>query len=251
MLFEEDADSSDGGRMSVVEHLTELRSRLFKAIVAIAAGAVVAFIAYNAILDVLKQPYCDAVRNRYGIDDCTFLATSVLDPFALRIQIATYGGLILASPIVFWQIWRFVAPGLKARERRYAVPFITSSVLLFALGGLIAYYTFPAALRFLISIGGDSLEVKANPTKYLSLVSLMILAFGVSFQFPVFLVFLQLIGALSSARLRSWRRWAAVLIVAFAALITPSQDPISLFAMAGPMYAFYEIAILIGRLVKK
>lgn len=237
-----------GAHMTVIEHLTELRRRMVVCLIAVGACAVVAFIAYARILRFLQEPYCDVV----GPDEpCTFLATSVLDPFAIRLQIATYGGLILAAPIVFWQLWRFVAPGLTSRERRYAIPFIASSIVLFALGGFIAYLTFPRALDFLVHIGGSSLDVRPTPTKYLQLILLMILAFGLSFEFPVFLVFLQLAGAVSTAQLRSWRRWAIVGIVAFAAVITPSQDPYSLFAMAAPMWLFYEASIGVGRVLKR
>jgi sec-independent protein translocase protein TatC len=234
--------------MSVVEHLAELRRRLLISLVAVAAGASVAFVVYGRILRFLQRPYCEALPKH---ESCRFLAVSVLDPFAVRLQIAAYGGLILAAPVVFWQLWKFVAPGLRAQERRYAVPFMVSSVVLFVMGGAIAYLTFPKALSFLIHIGGSSLEVRTSPTKYLGLVSLMILAFGVSFEFPVFLVFLELVGVLPSARLRKWRRPAIVVIVTFAAVITPSQDPFSLFAMAIPMYLFYEAAIVIGRVTGK
>jgi sec-independent protein translocase protein TatC len=237
-----------GAHMTVIEHLGELRRRLIICLVAVGACAVVAFAAYDPILEFLQDPYCDVVGPG---GNCRFLATSVLDPFAIRLQIATYGGLILAAPIVFWQLWRFVAPGLTSRERRYAVPFIVSSVVLFALGGYIAYLTFPRALDFLVHIGGTSLDVRPTPTKYLQLILLMILAFGLSFEFPVFLVFLELVGVVTSAQLRRWRRWAVVGIVAFAAVITPSQDPYSLFAMAVPMWLFYEAAILLGRVLKR
>lgn len=237
-----------GAHMTIIEHLSELRRRLIISLVAVGACAVFAFIAYNPILKFLQNPYCDVVGPN---GNCQFLATSVLDPFAIRLQIATYGGLILAAPIVFWQLWRFIAPGLTSRERRYAVPFIVSSVLLFALGGFIAYLTFPKALDFLIHIGGTSLDVRPTPTKYLQLILLMILAFGLSFEFPVFLVFLELVGVISSQQLRRWRRWAIVGIVTFAAVITPSQDPYSLFAMAIPMWVFYEASIAVGRVLKR
>jgi sec-independent protein translocase protein TatC len=232
-------------QLSLLEHLTELRRRV---VAAVGVGALVAFVLYNRILGVLQSPYCDVVGDG---SSCRFLATSVLDPFAIRLQIATYGGLILAAPVVFWQAWRFVAPGLTSREKRYAVPFIVSSVALFALGGLLAYLTFPKALDFLVHIGGSALDVRPTPTKYLQLVLMMILAFGLSFEFPVFLVFLELVGVVTPARLASWRRPAAVAIVAFGAVITPSQDPYSLFAMAAPMYVFYELAIVVGRVMRR
>jgi sec-independent protein translocase protein TatC len=236
------------GAMTIVEHLSELRRRIVICALAITGGAIVAFLLYNHILDFLQQPYCDALPRGQS---CTFLVTAPLDGFAIRLQIAGYGGLVIALPVVLWQLWRFITPGLQENEKRYAVPFIIASVVLFILGGMVAFYTFPRALEFLISIGGESLDVRYSPTKYIGLISLMIVAFGASFEFPVLLVFLQLAGVLSSARLRKWRRGAAVFIVAFGAVITPSQDPISLFAMAVPMYVFYEAAILVGRLLKK
>ncbi|MCA1692667.1 MAG: twin-arginine translocase subunit TatC, partial [Actinobacteria bacterium] len=131
------------------------------------------------------------------------------------------------------------------------IPFIAASLLLFALGAAVAMYTFPQALRFLIGVGGDDIEAFFTPGKYLNLIVLMMAAFGIAFEFPVLLIFLQLARVITSRRLRSWRRPAAVVIVAVAAVITPSQDPYSLFAMAGPMYLFYEVAILIGRLLKR
>jgi sec-independent protein translocase protein TatC len=232
--------------MTLVEHLAELRRRLFVALVAVAVAGVVAFAFYGRILDVLQRPLCEIAERRANTS-CRFLVTSPLDPFAIRLQIATYAGFVLASPVVFWQLWRFVAPGLHANEKRYAVPFIVSSVVLFAAGAAFAYLTAPRALDFLVSIGGGQLDVRLNPTRYLSLITLMIVAFGVSFEFPVFLVFLQLVGAVSSRSLRRWRRYAAVGVVTFAAVITPSQDPYTMLGMAVPMYVFYEAAILVGR----
>jgi len=234
--------------MTVVEHLTELRRRLIIVMVALTLGAVVAFVLYNRILHVLIHPYCDVLpRDR----SCSLFVTGPLEPFAIRLKIAAYGGFALASPVVFWEVWRFVTPGLRARERRYALPFIISSVVLFALGGLVAWLTLPKALQFLVAIGGHSLTTIFSPDKYVTLVALMIVAFGLSFEFPILLVFLELAGVLSSRRLAGWRRPAIVIIVAFAAVITPSQDPISLFAMAIPMYIFYEASILIGKLLKR
>jgi sec-independent protein translocase protein TatC len=241
------AEPVEGARMTVVEHLTELRRRLIISLVAVALGGIVAFLLYNRILHVLIGPYCDTVHGR----TCRLFVTSPLEPFAVRLKIAAYGGIALATPVLFWQIWRFVTPGLHDKEKRYAIPFLISSVLLFALGGLIAWITLPKALSFLVSIGGNNLETIFSPEKYISLIALMILAFGISFEFPILLVFLELVGVVTSRRLGSWRRQAIVTVVAFAAVITPSQDPFSLFAMAIPMYIFYEVSILIGKLLKK
>ncbi|MGH9280892.1 MAG: twin-arginine translocase subunit TatC [Acidimicrobiales bacterium] len=231
--------------MPLVEHLAELRRRLIIAIIAVVAGAIVAFALYNRILEAMIGPYTDIT----GKTD--LIITDPLEGFSTRLKIALFGGLALASPVVLWQMWRFITPGLNKNEKRYAIPFIASSILLFLLGCTIAVVTFPQALRFLIGVGGPNLDPFFTPSKYLSLIVLMMAAFGVAFEFPILLVFLQLAGVLESAQLRKWRRPALVIIVAFAAIITPSQDPISLFAMAVPMYLFYELAILVGRLLKK
>ena len=231
--------------MTLVEHLRELRRRLIICAVAIAVGGIVAFALYNQILPVLIAPYREVTHRR------SLLITDPLEGFATRLKIAAYGGLFLASPVVLWELWRFITPGLHKRERRYAIPFVLSSIVLFLLGGVVAMVTFKPALRFLVGVGGSNLSTFFTPSKYLSLILLMIVAFGVAFEFPIVLVFLELAGVLPSARLRKWRRPAIVIIVATAAVITPSQDPYSLFAMAIPMYIFYEAAIVIGRVMKK
>ena len=231
--------------MTLVEHLRELRRRLIICAVAIAVGGIVAFALYNQILRVLIAPYREVTHRR------SLLITDPLEGFATRLKIAAYGGLFLASPVVLWELWRFITPGLHKRERRYAIPFVLSSIALFLLGGVVAMVTFKPALRFLVGVGGSNLSTFFTPSKYLSLILLMIVAFGVAFEFPIVLVFLELAGVLPSARLRKWRRPAIVIIVATAAVITPSQDPYSLFAMAIPMYIFYEAAIVIGRVMKK
>lgn len=240
------SETSDFARMSVVDHLTELRNRLVKTVLAVAIGAVVCFVLYDPLLDFLVKPYCDL---REG--ECKLFVLSPLDGIATRLKIAGYGGLILASPVVLWQLWRFITPGLHKKERRYALPFIVSAVSLFFLGVFLAYITFPKALQFLIDIGGSNVEEIYSPKEYISFFLKVMLAFGLAFEFPVVLVFLQLVRVLTSARLRGWRRGAIVGIVAAAALITPSQDPWSLMAMAVPMYLFYEVSILIGRALKR
>ena len=231
--------------MSLVEHLSELRRRLVISAVALVAGGIVAFVLYDWILEFLLGPY----KSVTGKD--TLVITDPLEGFATRLKIAAWGGLFLASPVVLWQLWRFVTPGLHRRERRLAVPFVLSALALFVLGGALAFYTLPRALEFLVEIGGENLEAIFSPAKYLGLVTFMMIAFGLAFEFPVVLVFLQLAGVVSSRRLRQWRRGTAVFIFVFVAVVTPSQDPYSLFALAVPMYVFYEVAILAGRLLKR
>lgn len=236
------------GQMTVVEHLAELRRRIIISLLAVSFFAIFGFIWYPHILHVLQQPYCDAVpRGR----SCTFLVTDALEPFLLRLKVAAWTGLFAASPVVLYQLWRFITPGLNPNEKRYAVPFVLVSTVLFLLGGLVAFLTFPKALQFLLTVGGNSLSAQLTPVRYIRLILLMILAFGVAFEFPIVLVFLELAGVLTSAKLLSWWRPAIVVIFIVAAVITPSQDPYSLFAMAVPMCIFYAGAIAVGKLLKK
>jgi sec-independent protein translocase protein TatC len=233
-----------GGQMTLMDHLAELRSRLIKSIVAILAGAVVAWILYPEILDVLVRPLCDIVPP----DECRLVLTDPVQGLSTRMRVAGYGGVALAMPVILWQLWRFVTPGLYAREKRLAIPFVGSALLLFFLGAGLAYWTLPRALEFLIIVGGD-LEPFFTPDKYIQLVTYMMLAFGIGFEFPILLIFLQMAGILSTEQLRSWRRYAIVGIVVMVAVITPSGDPISLAALSVPMYLFYEASILIGGII--
>ena len=162
---------------------------------------------------------------------------------------AVFGGLTLASPVILFQIWRFVTPGLKASERRYAIPFVLSSFVLFLAGAATAYVTLPHALGWLKSVGGPNLQAIYDPIPYLGLILLMMTIFGLTFEFPVILVSLELAGVVTPSRLlHSWR-WAVIIIVVVAAVFTPSSDPFSMFALAVPLIAFYFISIGIGKLL--
>ena len=233
--------------MTVVEHLSELRRRIIISAIAVSIAAIVCFIFSESIIRFFVNYYRDATHGEK--DALIFLGP--LDAFLTRIKIATYGGIVLALPVWLFELWRFITPGLNPNEKRYAIPFIFSSIALFALGGYIALLTLPKALEFLLDIGGSQLRPELTADKYLGLVSLMIIAFGVAFEFPVVLVFLLLARVLTTQQLRRWRRPAILIIVVFAAVITPSQDPYSLFAMAVPMYIFYELSIMIGRVLKR
>ncbi len=232
------------GTMPLVEHLMELRKRILISISAVFVSAVIVFVLYNPILHFLSKPYEDVTGRE-------LIVTDPLAPLLVRLKVSGYGGLALAIPIVMWQIWRFVVPGLHPRERRYGVWFILSAVLLFALGCVVAWFTMTKALEFLLEIGGPSITPLIDANKYLTLVMLMFAAFGVAFEFPLLLVFLLLVNVLNTEQLRKGRRWAAVGISVFAAVITPSADPFSMLFMAVPMYLFYELSILIGRVMKR
>ena len=240
--------------MTLVEHLAELRRRLIISFAAIAVGAVVCWIAYDWILEFLLDPYCrslsDDQRSQSEVfgDGCKLFVRDPLEPFTIRLTVAGYGGIIIAIPVILWQVWRFVAPGLYSHEKKYAVPFMVSGVLLFFLGAGLAYWSIPRALDFLSNIGGDDLVELFSPKEYLGFVIKMIVAFGIGFEFPILLIFLQILGILDNRQLRQVRQYAIVGIVALVAVITPSGDPFTLVVLSVPMYLFYEIAILFGRI---
>ena len=234
-------------RMTLVEHLAELRTRLVRSILALTIGTAVAFVFANRVLDFLVDPYCRAKTE----GSCQLVVIDPLEGFTTRIKIALFVGAVLAAPVVLWQVWRFVTPGLHKNEKRFAIPFIAVSILLFVAGAGVAVATFPRALDFLISIGGPDLVPLFSPSKYLRLYLMVVIAFGVSFELPVLLVFLQLAGVVKPRQLSRWRRGTVVGIFVFAAVITPSQDPITLFALALPMYVFFELSIVIGKVLKR
>ncbi len=241
------ASRTPDARMPMLEHLGELRNRIMISIVAVGIGAVIAFVFSNDIIEFLISFYRSALHN----DKAKLVNLSPVDGFVIRLKVATYGGIVLALPIWLYELWRFITPALDPREKRYAIPFVASAIVLFALGAVVAFVTLEPALKFLIEVGGPAQQAAYTSEKYLSLISLMIVAFGLSFEFPIVLVFLLIAHIITTAQLRHARRWAAVGIVTFAAVITPSQDPYSLFFMAVPMYLFYEASIIIGRILKR
>ena len=243
-------EETAGGRMTLVEHLAELRRRLIISMLALACGFVVCWVFYPQILDFLVAPYCDVVSpDAEGLDapgNCRLLVLDPLEPFAVRVSVAGYGGAALAMPILLWQAWRFVAPALFARERRHAAAFVILATLLFAAGVALAFWTIPRALGFLAELGGDDLVSFFSPRRYLSFVVKMALAFGLGFEFPIFLMFGQITGIIPTGTLQRIRPWAAVGIVVVGAVITPTGDPFTLLILSGPMYVFYELSILFG-----
>lgn len=243
------------GTMTVIEHLEELRHRLVVSVVAITVGAIAGWFLFGPFLNVVQHPFCDYVngldpRNRPPTG-CRFVFGGPLDVFVVKLKVVVFLGLFIALPVVLYQLWAFIVPGLTGRERKLAVPFIASSMLLFALGALFAYVTLPKGLNFLLGFGGQQFVPLIDAGRFIGFVVLLTLAFGLSFEFPIVLVFLTLAGVLSSQRLRAWRRPAILAITIFAAVITPSSDPYTMTAMAVPMILFYEAAIIVARLMKK
>jgi sec-independent protein translocase protein TatC len=237
------------GRMSLMEHLIELRSRLLRCAVAVVVGLVVGWFLYPYVFDLLVEPLKELSKDPNVAKK--LISIDPLEVFLLRVKMSAYIGVVLTMPFLLFQLWGFIAPGLYQNERRYAAAFVTSATVLFLLGAAIAYLTLPAALEFLQSMGGDNILYQYSPQKYLTLIVYMMIAFGLGFEFPIVVVFLQLVGIVTPQQLAGARRFAIVIIVVVAAVITPSADPISLFALAIPMYVFYEISIIIGRIAAR
>jgi sec-independent protein translocase protein TatC len=243
------------GTMTLVEHLTELRYRMVVALAAIAVGAFFGWFLYDPVIDLLTEPYCAYWRTvppqLRTTEQCALSFFGALEPALIKLKLVFFLGLFIALPVVLYQLWAFIVPGLSRRERRLAIPFVLSSVLLFALGALFAYWTLPKALAFLLGFAGNEFTPVLAGDRFLSFVMVVALTFGLAFEFPVALVFLLIAGVISTAQLRQWRRGAIVFIAVFAAVITPSSDPFTMLAMAIPMMLFYEGAIIVGRLLKR
>jgi len=235
------------GRMTVIEHLSELRRRIIISMTGFMFAAALAYWFAPDIIRFFLHYYKDVTHGKEN----HFIFTGPIDGFVTRLKVATYAGFVGSTPIWLWELWRFITPGLNPREKRYAVPFIISSLALFAAGGTLAMLILPKALSWLLHAGGSELQPLLTADKYLTLVALMIVAFGLAFEFPVVIMFLLVAHVITTKGLRKRRRWAIVGIFAFAAIITPSQDPYSLFFMAIPMCLFYEGCIIIGRIMKR
>lgn len=234
----------------MMEHLAELRTRLVRSVLAVALATIVTLLYYEDILRFLTKPYREVCKaNPKFRCDGTLFTLGPLDGLSARVRIAAYCGLIIALPVIVWQIWRFIAPALALREKKYALSFISSSVILFAFGCYLAYWTLDKALDFLISWSGTDVSQAFQINKYVNLVLLMALSFGIGFLSPVLIVFMQLVGLVEPRTLVKQWRYAVMSIFVVAAVITPSGDPVSLFALAIPMAVLYMVAVVVGWVV--
>ena len=225
----------------ITEHLTELRTRLFKVSAAIVVGAVVAFFFREWIFELLVDPYRQVVEDR----ELVFFRPT--EAFSLFMRLSLFGGFVLASPIVIYQIWAFIAPALTKREKRAAIPIVSALVILFLGGITFGYWALQRGLGFLIDFGGDLLEPTIGGDFYLSFALRFLLVFGFAFEFPVFLYALAAVGVVGWKQLAAGRRWAILLIVTVGAVVTPSGDPLTLLLLSGPLYILYETTIWLVR----
>lgn len=231
--------------MTVTEHLRELRSRLVVSLIGFFALSIAAFAAFDPIADFLLRPLCAVDAERLGPQGCNLITTGPVEPVQVRLKVAALVGIVLASPLWLYELWAFVVPGLNRKERRYALPFVLSSVSLFLLGAFVAYSMLPTGLNVLIALGGENIVPLPGAEQYFDFVGLMLLGFGVMFELPLVLFFLGLLGVVNVEQLRAHRRLAFVVIAALSAIVTPTQDPFTMLVLAVPLYLLYELVILL------
>ncbi|MEU8201262.1 twin-arginine translocase subunit TatC [Streptosporangium sp. NPDC049046] len=236
------AEAGDG-RMPLMEHLRELRNRLVIALLGLVAGTIVGFIFFDPIWQFVSAPYCglpQAQELRPG--QCTMLILGVFDSFFVNLKVAAMFGLVVSSPIWLWQIWGFVTPGLYRNEKRYSILFMVLAVPLFLAGAALAYFVMDTGLSILLGFAPPGTLTGLTINEYLSYALIMIIVFGISFELPLLMVFLNIIGVLPRSLVSKHRRMVIFLMFVFGAVATPGGDPFTMIALALPMVLLFGLA---------
>ncbi|GAB2855496.1 twin-arginine translocase subunit TatC [Streptomyces deserti] len=247
------------GRMPLAEHLRELRNRLAKALLAIVLVTVVAAFFYNDIINFFTRPILSEVgcsesfeelaRSSSGENPCARITINgLLTPFTLALKVSLMAGVVLASPVWLYQLWAFVAPGLHKHEKKYAYAFVGTGFPLFLAGAFFAYKVLPTTAKVLIEFTPFGVDNLLPLDDLLDLVTRMVVVFGLSFELPLLLVMLNFTGAISGKRMLGWWRGMIMGITVFAAIATPSTDPLTMLALAGPIWILYFAAVSIALL---
>ena len=236
---EEEEEGGIGGKMSFLEHLDELRQRLIRALVGVLVGFVAAIAFIEQIFDFIMKPLA-AILPAGG----KLIYTEPTEAFMLYMKMAALAGLLLAMPYLMWQVWAFVAPGLYAHEKRFAIPFVMMSSIFFTLGCAFSHYVaFPAAWNFFGSFADDTVQFAPRIEPVFSLYVRMALGLGLVFEMPTLVMFLARVGLVTPKFLLKHTKYAILLIFVVAAIVTPGSDPLSLFLVALPMIVLYGISI--------
>ncbi len=244
--------------MPLADHLRELRNRLAKAMLAIIVITVIAAFFYNNIIDFLTRPILDSVgcahafsemNKTSGDGQCAQITINgLLAPFTLALQVSLMAGVVFASPVWLYQLWAFVAPGLHRHEKKYAYAFVGTGVPLFFAGAFFAYKVLPTTAKVLIGFTPHGVSNLLPLDDLLQLVTRMVVVFGLSFELPLLLVMLNLTGIITGKRMLGWWRGMILGITIFAAVATPSTDPLSMLALAGPIWVLYFGAVMFSLL---
>jgi sec-independent protein translocase protein TatC len=229
--------------MPLVDHLQELRQRLVRSLLAIALAMVIGWVAYDTLFALIRAPF-DVVlaQAKEQGRDMTLAFTGVVDPFVMQLKVAAVAGILMASPVWLYQLWRFITPGLHRNERRWALGFALVATPLFLAGAALAYVFLPRGLGILLGFTPENIENIISVDRYLSFFLRMLLVFGLGFLLPLLVVALNAAGVLPAARLRSWWRWIVMGVVVFAAMATPTGDPFNLMLLALPLLALMGLA---------
>jgi sec-independent protein translocase protein TatC len=251
----EPEEELDDKKMPLLEHLVELRRRLIRAFIAIFFGFALCFYFANQIFDFLMHPLAAIWAGQPG--DHQLIFTALQEKFITNIKVGLFGGFILAFPVVAYQLWGFVAPGLYKNERRAFLPFLFAAPVMFALGAVFVYYALiPNAFRFFTSfeeVAHDgALAITAEPrvSEYLGLIMQLIIGFGLAFELPVILTLLVRAGIIEAASLRKARRYAYLGVTVVSAILTP-PDALSMLAMAVPLVLLFEVSIVLGAIIER
>jgi sec-independent protein translocase protein TatC len=238
-------DIDGDGRMPLMDHLRELRNRLVKAILGVLVGVVVGFIFFDPIWNFITGPYCElpqAQEPRPG--QCTLTVLGVFESFFVNLKVAALFGIVAAAPIWLYQIWAFVTPGLYRNERRYSISFLALAIPLFGAGAALAYFVMDTGLAILLGFAPDNAMPLITVSEYLGYALILLIVFGISFEMPLLMVFLNLIGVLPHALVKKHRRMVIFLMFVFGAVATPGGDPFTMIALALPMVILFAAAEL-------
>ncbi len=231
--------------MPLMEHIRELRSRILKMALAVAVGAVIGWFVYPHVWHFIQAPYCKIhfANEPYGAGhSCALYVTGIFDAFFLRLKLAVIVGVLISSPVWFYQFWAFIAPGLYARERRWAYFFVGAAVPLFLFGGTLAYFAMTRGLRFMLGLVPHGVVPLITISTYLSYATAMLLIFGLAFELPLVVILLNLAGIVTHERFARSRRLIIFCVFAFAAIATPSPDPLTMLLLAVPCVILVELA---------